>query len=126
MRGRTSNVGCERRTGCARTSSDSACRFLETLVAAALGVALSDLRAKNRGRASVAFARQTVMYLAHVQLGLSLSQVGRSFGRDRTTVAHACARIEDSRDDPAFERVLSCFEAALDRWRQCFLVAGAA
>ena len=45
----------------------------------------------------------------------------RTFGRDRTTVAHACACVEDSRDDPKFERVLACLEAALDRWHQSFI-----
>jgi chromosomal replication initiation ATPase DnaA len=64
------------------------------------------------------------MYLAHVHFGLSLSQVGSNFGRDRTTVSHACARVEDSRDDPKFERVLACLEAALDRWHQGFLAFG--
>ena len=76
------------------------------------------------GAAAAAFARQTAMYLAHVHFGLTLSQVGRNFGRDRTTVAHACARIEDSRDDPKVESVLACLEAALDRWHQSFLALG--
>ena len=104
---------------------DSVCRLIETLVAASLGVTLAEMRDMSRGRASAAFARQTAMYLAHVHFGLSLSQVGRNFGRDRTTVSHACARVEDSRDDPKFERVLACLEAALDRWRQSYLVLGA-
>jgi chromosomal replication initiation ATPase DnaA len=95
---------------------ESACRFIEALVAAASGIALGELRARHRGRATTAFARQMAMYLAHVHLGLTLSQVGRSFGRDRTTVAHACACIEDRRDDPKFERVLACLEAALECW----------
>ena len=103
---------------------DSVCRCIETLVAASLGTTV-ELRAASRGRAPAAFARQTAMYLAHVHFGLSLSQVGRNFGRDRTTVSHACARVEDSRDDPKFERVLACLEAALDRWRQGFLALGA-
>jgi chromosomal replication initiation ATPase DnaA len=106
-------------------SHDSVCRFIESLVAASLDTTLAELRATSRGRASAAFARQTAMYLAHVHFGLSLSQVGRNFGRDRTTVSHACARVEDSRDDPKFERVLACLEAALDRWRQSALALGA-
>jgi chromosomal replication initiation ATPase DnaA len=61
------------------------------------------------------------MYLAHIGLGLNLSQVGRCFGRDRTTVAHACAVMENYRDNPATARVLECLEAALDRWREAFL-----
>jgi hypothetical protein len=53
------------------------------------------------------------MYLAHVAFGLSLTRVGVCFGRDRTTVRHACALIEDSRDDPRCEFGLSALEAAL-------------
>jgi chromosomal replication initiation ATPase DnaA len=105
---------------------DSVCRFIETLVGSSLGVSLGEMRDAKRGRATAAFARQTAMYLAHVQLGLSLSQVGRSFGRDRTTVAHACARVEDSRDDPHFDRVVTCLESAIERWRGGFLALGGA
>jgi chromosomal replication initiation ATPase DnaA len=104
---------------------ESACCFVEALVAAASGIGLAELRAASRGRATAALARQTAMYLAHVHLGLSLSEVGRNFGRDRTTVAHACACVEDRRDDPRFERVLACLEAALDCWGRHFS-AGAA
>ena len=105
--------------------STSVCRFSENLVSAALGIGLPELRANRRGRAAVAFARQTAMYLAHVHFGLTLSQVGRNFGRDRTTVAHACARVEDSRDDPHFEQVLTCLEATLDHWHDRFATHGA-
>src|SRR5262245_48958488 len=104
---------------------DGVCRFIETLVSAALGASLTELRGAKRGRAPTAFARQTAMYLAHVHFGLSLSRVGRNFGRDRTTVSHACARVEDSRDDPKFERVFTCLEAALDRWHHGFMALGA-
>ena len=46
------------------------------------------------------------MYLAHVAFGLTFTRVGICFGRDRTTVRHACALIEDRRDDPALELAL--------------------
>jgi chromosomal replication initiation ATPase DnaA len=102
----------------------SLCRSIEAVVSTALRIERAELRAEERGRAPAAFARQTAMYLAHVHFGLTLSQVGRNFGRDRTTVAHACARIEDSRDDPTVDSVLSCLEFALERWRQSFLAVG--
>ncbi len=105
---------------------DSACRFVEALVGVALGVALADMRRSSRGRAPAAFARQTAMYLAHVHLGLSLERVGEHFGRDRTTVAHACARVEDSRDDPNRDRIVACLELALDGWQQVFGTGDAA
>lgn len=54
------------------------------------------------------------MYLAHVGGGLSLREVGLLFARDRTTVAHACAAVEDRRDDPLLDRCLTFLELALN------------
>ena len=61
----------------------------------------------------MALARQVAMYLAHVGCGLSLTETGRLFERDRTTVAHACGVIEDRRDDPIFDRALDLLEWAV-------------
>lgn len=116
--------GCDTRYG--RTDRDGCegvCRFIEALVASALNIGLVELRARTRGRAAASFARQTAMYLAHVHFGMSLSEVGRTFGRDRTTVAHACARIEDLRDDPKIECILAYLESTLDGWQQSFVRA---
>jgi chromosomal replication initiation ATPase DnaA len=74
------------------------------------GVGREDLHRLSRGRARVALARQVAMYLAHVACGLTMSDTGRLFGRDRTTVAHACGVIEDKRDDPLFDRALDLLE----------------
>ena len=92
------------------------CRCLETVVARAFGADLAELRGASRGPASIAFARQVAMYVAHVWLGLSLSEVGRRFGRDRTTVSHACRVVEERRDDPAVDRIVAAVEAAADLW----------
>jgi ATPase involved in DNA replication initiation len=66
-----------------------------------------------RCRAGTARARQLAMYLSHVVLGRTLTEVGEAFGRDRTTVSHACALIEDMRDDPAFDSELERLEQLL-------------
>lgn len=55
------------------------------------------------------------MYLAHVVCGISLTEVGILFGRDRTTVSHACGVIEDKRDDLAFDRTMDNLERAIAR-----------
>lgn len=88
-------------------------RLAEAAASAAAKVPSRKLRALNRGRRPVARARQRAMYLAHVAFGLSLTRVGVCFGRDRTTVRHACALVEDSRDDPRCEFSLSALEAGL-------------
>lgn len=116
--------GCEGFPG-RRDEFDRACRFVEVLVSVGLGIDIAELRAAGRGRAPAAFARQTAMYLAHVHFGLNLSEVGKRFGRDRTTVAHACARVEDSRDDPKVEQILKRMELLLDRWERGIQAIGA-
>ena len=88
-------------------------RLAEVAVAAMTRAPLMSLRGSNRGRLPVARARQTAMYLAHVAFGLSFTRIGICFGRDRTTVRHACALIEDRRDDPALELGLNAIEAGL-------------
>jgi chromosomal replication initiation ATPase DnaA len=88
------------------------CDLTAIAVAVALGVPLAELNASTRRSPAAAFARQSAMYLAHVAFGLSLSDVGRGFGRDRTTAAHACRRIEDRRDDPAIDALMGSIESA--------------
>jgi len=85
-------------------------RIIEATVGDVFGVARTDLGKSSRGRATVALARQAAMYLAHVSCGLCLTDVGLIFARDRTTVAHACAVIEDRRDDPVFDHALELME----------------
>jgi chromosomal replication initiation ATPase DnaA len=86
---------------------------LEQAVSRVFVVASADLWSGTRGRPRVAFARQVAMYLAHVAWGLTLTEVGQVFARDRTTVAHACGLVEDSRDNPILDRSLELLEGAL-------------
>jgi chromosomal replication initiation ATPase DnaA len=86
---------------------------IEQAVVQVFGVGHDELHGMTRGRAKIAFARQVAMYLAHVACRLSLTDTGRLFGRDRTTVAHACTVIEDRRDDPVFDRALDLLEWAV-------------
>ncbi|MGI9415810.1 MAG: helix-turn-helix domain-containing protein [Hyphomicrobiales bacterium] len=89
------------------------CRFVESAVAISFRVCQTELRAPSRRRARVAFARQVAMYLAHVSFGLTYTDIGRCFDRDRTTVAHACRLVEDRRDAPSLDAALDYLEAAV-------------
>ncbi|WP_202396075.1 helix-turn-helix domain-containing protein [Stappia sediminis] len=100
--------------------------IIEGCVMAVFEVPREGLRISSRGKADVAFARQVAMYLAHVVAGLTLTDVGKRFGRDRTTAAYACRLIEDRRDDPAFDRRLSALEAAIQSGFSRLSVAGRA
>lgn len=86
------------------------CREIVAHIAPEFGVRSVDIESAARGSQKVAFARQVMMYLAHVSFGLSFAAVGACFRRDRTTVAHACRVVEDRRDDIWFD----CRMAALE------------
>ena len=61
------------------------------------------LKSKRRTQ-DLARARQIAMFLAREMTGASLNQIGRAFGgRDHSTVAHACQKIQkDMGADPRF------------------------
>ncbi|WIY53643.1 helix-turn-helix domain-containing protein [Devosia sp. YIM 151766] len=84
------------------------------LVAREKGIPKSLLFNSSRCRAEAALARQLAMYLTHVILRQNFTAIGLAFGRDRTTVSHACALIEDLREDPDFEADVSRLEALLE------------
>jgi chromosomal replication initiator protein len=72
----------------------------------AFGVSLADLRSSSRA-AAVAWARQVAMYLSRELTDATLPAIGRAFGRNHTTVLHACRRTADrmAADRDAFEAV---------------------
>lgn len=92
---------------------------LKTVVEAAVSVVfaidIARLQEESRGQAQVAHARQVAMYLMHCAFGISHTDIGRTFGRDRTTASHACTIVEDRRDDPVYDRTLSNLEEIVSR-----------
>jgi hypothetical protein len=78
-----------------------------------LGVPLGEIVRVGRGSAPAALARHIAMYLCHVAFEQSLSRVAAAFGRDRSTVAHACHAIEDRREDPGFDAWIAAMEHML-------------
>ncbi len=107
-RGRARVIAFDRLRGGDRRAA----RVVE-LVAKARHVPVRMLLHRSRCAAEVASARQLAMYLMHVVLRHDYAAVGAYFDRDRTTVSHACATIEDRRDDPAFDAEVAGLEAAL-------------
>jgi hypothetical protein len=75
--------------------------------------------ARPNARAA-ALARHIQIYLVHVGFGIDLTTLGRAVGRDRTTLRHACAAVEDRRDDGGFDAALGVLESALRRWVVAF------
>lgn len=94
-----------------RSGGKTACRRVTACVMDDFGLDPGCLMAPSRGSPRVSLARQVAMYLCHVAFAMSFEAIGRAFGRDRTTVSHACRVIEDRRDDIWFD----CRIAALER-----------
>lgn len=88
-------------------------RLAVSLVGYALEVKAEDILLPERGRRELVRARQIAMYLSHVAMSMSLSRVAFAFERDRSTVAHACHRIEEMRDDAQFDAWLEALENGL-------------
>lgn len=85
------------------------------MVAQAYDVPLEEIAATTRRNPRAALARQVAMYLAHVVLGMTMSEIADAFGRDRTTASYACQRIEDLRENPTHDGQLEWLEAQLRR-----------
>ncbi len=86
------------------------CDGVLDILSAFFNVSGRDLRSHSRCERSVARVRQVGMYVAHVTLALTMSEVGRAFGRDRSTVNHACHLVEDMREDLEFDRIIQTIE----------------
>lgn len=92
----------------------------QIMAAHVYGVPMEALLAATRREPRAAEARQVAMYLGHVVLGLNLSEVARGFGRDRTTVFHACQRVEELRENAEHDRLVAWLEVML----RCAVFAG--
>ena len=86
------------------------CECLIDIAAAYFSVSSKELRSTRRSSMAASRIRQIAMYIAHVVLRMTQAEVGRGFGRDRTTVTHACQVVEDMRDDMEFDRVVLTLE----------------
>lgn len=93
-----------------------------TLAAVGLEFGLPNLKLEREGRKiglrQEVFARQVAVYLCQTVFNMSIPRVAELFSRDRTTITHALAVVEESREDPVFNRKLMKMEDfLLDSWR---------
>lgn len=87
--------------------------FVTHAVALATGVSPAEIASNSRRSKAAARARQIAIYLAHVNFNWPLMRVAFAFDRDRTTCGHACHRIEDLREDAAFDARMLALEACV-------------
>ena len=88
---------------------------IQRTVAGSFGLKLADMRTRTRTKA-VAFPRQIAMYFARQLTHASLTEVGRAFDKDHTTVLHAVTKIEAMmREDPKFKKTVDTFAESVAR-----------
>ena len=116
----TSEGGCVESNSALATGAPALQRYpaehidlVSGVVCSVFQVGKAEILAARRGKAPVAFARQVAMYLTHVALSQSLTEVGLAFNRDRTTVSHACQLVEDRREDPQIDLALDYLERSI-------------
>jgi len=101
----------------ATRAHDSFCEAAMLATTTAFALPVGEIAAATRRSPYAPLARQSAMYVAHLAFGLSYTEIGQGFQRDRTTAAHACGVFEDWRDDPAFDQMLASLENACAKLR---------
>lgn len=103
-------AGGAQRLSCPPVPPRVACAIVRQLVLEVATLLVEPMPRRRDGRRQACHFRQIAMYLCHVVLRLSLSDIGLAFGRDRTTAGHACNVVEDRRDDAAFDSFVASLE----------------
>ncbi|MCD2175559.1 helix-turn-helix domain-containing protein [Rhizobium sp. C4] len=86
------------------------CQSVRLMTAEFLFVSGDRIGMRRERRRLACHIRQIAMYVCHVALQMRMTTIGEGFGRDRSTVAHACAVVEDRRDDRDFDEFVSAIE----------------
>ncbi len=89
------------------------CRVVRQLTAEMVMLVGERVPLRRDRRRTSCHVRQISMYVCHVVLQISLTDIGYAFRRDRTTVSHACHVVEDRRDDPAFDDFIASVERVI-------------
>ncbi|MBB4065757.1 helix-turn-helix domain-containing protein [Gellertiella hungarica] len=86
------------------------CRTVGKIASELISVTGDRIRFRTDRRRAACHARQIAIYVCHVALRIPQVDVAHGFGRDRTTVRHACAVVEDRRDDPVYDDFVAAVE----------------
>ncbi|WP_192843080.1 helix-turn-helix domain-containing protein [Aureimonas frigidaquae] len=89
---------------------DTACALAVAISSAFCEQPEDEIACRARCRAATSDARHIAIYLAHVVFQRPRRVIAEAFQRDRTTIAHALSRVEDRRDDPAFDALVTRME----------------
>ena len=89
--------------------------LIQEIVAQYFKIKVEALLSKKRTRELVV-PRQIAMYLCRELTDISLPQIGSCFGRDHTTVIHACEKIsEELKKDNKLETTIKDLRQRIER-----------
>ena len=98
-------------------------RQVVCMLAGVLGLS-EDLILNSQSRPAIV-ARHIAFTIARNAFGMSLARLAVAFGRDRSSVAHACRVLEERRDDLAFDHWMTALENSAAVAPAPFLAAAA-
>ena len=102
---------------------DAVCRIAQELTTEMVMLVGGRLLARRDRRRTLCHVRQIAMYVCHVALQIPHDDIAGAFGRNRSTVGHACMTVEERREDAAFDDFVSAVERAV---KSIFRSAGGA
>lgn len=88
-------------------------QFSFELAALIYGVRPHLLRSSHRHSRAATDARQVAMYIANVALGIDFEDIGEFANRNRDTIRHGVERVEDRREDPGFDALITSMEVLI-------------
>lgn len=92
---------------------DAVCRIAQELTTEMVMLVGGRLLARRDRRRMLCHVRQIAMYVCHVGLQISHDDIAGAFGRNRSTVGHACKTVEQRREDAAFDDFVSALERSV-------------
>lgn len=90
------------------------CRICAQVTTEMVAIAGHRVQIRRDRRRTLCHIRQIAMYVCHVALQIPMVEIAIAFGRDRTTVSHACHMVEDRRDDPAYDEFVAAVERTIN------------
>lgn len=100
-------------------SARQVCRVVADLVDELLNLTAGREQRGPERRRLACHSRQIAIYVCHVTLSIGQPQIAVGFGCHRSTVGHACAAVEDRRDNRNYDFFVGAVERAV---RAVFLV----
>lgn len=87
-----------------------ACAVIHQMTEELLSFTAERVQIRRDRRRVQCHARQIAIYVCHVTLRIPQGDVAHAYGRDRTTVRHSCAVVEDRRDRPGYDDFVGAVE----------------